>query len=94
MIIVCYGVSNRPSLPTQQQTGCGLLISVDTNGEIQLTEGHDVRIVVHRTALHMDLVVEVDSIVRYLRNKHIGQLRNGNNHCIVVGLCPFSDAKM
>lgn len=40
----------------------------------------------------MDLVAEVDSIVRYLRNKHIGQLRNGDAHCIVVdiSLCPFS----
>ena len=67
MIIVCYGVSNRPSLPTQQQTGCGLLISVDTNGEIRLTEAHNVHIEVHHTELHMDPVAEVDSIVRYLR---------------------------
>jgi hypothetical protein len=47
---------------------------------------------VHRIELHMDLVAEVDNIVRYLRNKHIGQLRDGNTDCIVVdvSLCPFS----
>jgi len=59
----------------------------------ELTEAHNVHIEEHRTALHMDLAAEVDSIVRYLRNKHIVYLLALGTHCIVVyvSLCPFSD---